>query len=71
MSNNNHLPDDDPRLKSLCRIGEGKLCCRWLARGGKGYFCAKLDPEIRAWIEQESAAGRVGAQGDNCDGLTP
>jgi hypothetical protein len=67
----NQLPDDDPRLNALCRIGEGKDCCRWLARGPRGYFCAKLDPTIAPAIAERFEAGQMAAQGDNCEGLQP
>jgi hypothetical protein len=68
---NNQLLDDDPRLKSLCKVGEGKQCCRWLARGPRGYFCAKFDPAIADAIRERAEAGQLGALGDNCPGLTP
>jgi hypothetical protein len=68
---NNQLLDNDPRLKDLCKVGSGELCCRWLARGGSGYFCAKFDPAIADAIRERAAAGELGALGDNCPGLTP
>lgn len=67
----NLLSDDDPRLESLCKKGAGAECCRWLSRGGKGFFCAKLDFAIARYIEEQFAAGRMNAQGDNCPGLAP
>jgi hypothetical protein len=67
----NRLCDSDPRLKSLCRAGEGERCCRWLARGGAGFFCAKLDQDIAPFIDERHAAGILGAKGDHCPGLPP
>lgn len=61
--------ENDRRLKSLCRVGEGERCCRWLARGWNGYFCAKLDRGVAPYIAERFAAGTLGAKGDNCPGL--
>lgn len=67
----NRLSNEDPRLISLCRMGQGERCCRWLARGRAGYFCAKLDVEIARWIQARFDSGEMGACGDNCPGLAP
>jgi hypothetical protein len=69
--NSNRLADGDPRLKSLCKLGLGVQCCRWLARDGDGCFCAKFDPDMAPHIAKRFASGEMGAQGDNCPGLTP
>lgn len=66
----NQLADGDPRLQSLCKIGAGAECCRWLARGGTGYFCAKFDPDLARQIAERFEAGEMRAKGDNCPGLS-
>lgn len=65
----NRLPDSDPRLKSLCHVGDGENCCRWLARASRGFFCAKLDTDLAPLIEQRFADGSLRARGDHCPGL--
>lgn len=67
----NLLADSDPRLQSLCHLGEGEQCCRWLARGPRGFFCAKLETDLAPYIAQSFADGYLRARGDHCPGLPP
>lgn len=52
-------------LKTICKLGEGKACCRYLYIG-PGFNCAKIEPGMKATIDAE--AHRMNAQGDNCEG---
>lgn len=54
-------------LSEVCKIGQGKACCRYIVAGAKGIECAKttsLKPTIDARVES------MVAQSDNCDGVT-
>lgn len=55
-------------IKDICKIGQGKDCCRYLTRAVFGWECAKLDPSMKTQIDQR--VFRMKAQGDNCDGKT-
>jgi hypothetical protein len=54
--------------RSLCRLGTGSPCCRYLAAGAEGFGCLKLDPKLKAKIDARVAAGTFNAKGDNCPG---
>ena len=50
-------------LKSICKIGQGKECCRYILIGKDGFECAKntsLQKNLDDRVEQ------MNAQGDNC-----
>ena len=57
-----------PYFKTVCRLGEGAACCRYLVVGETGPECVKLDPDHRAVIDERVADGLVTARGDNCEG---
>lgn len=61
---------EDPRLKAICRIGQGAACCRYVVlTPDRGFQCAKLNPTLArqiAWRQQQQT---MGARGDNCAGL--
>jgi hypothetical protein len=54
-------------LKTLCRIGEGAACCRYLGADAAGLECLKHS-SLREIIDERVAAGTFVAQGDNCPG---
>lgn len=64
----NHVPREE--LKTLCRIGEGAACCRYLAADAGGMECLK-HTRLRATVDARVAAGTFTAQGDNCPGKNP
>lgn len=53
-------------VKDVCKIGQGKDCCRYLMVGGNGFECGKLTvfkPIIDARVRKMSA------KSDNCEGI--
>lgn len=61
------MADDFPALsyiKTVCRIGQGAACCRYLTMGPGGWRCEKLTT-LRATLD---AANHMVARGDNCPG---
>jgi hypothetical protein len=63
-----HLIPDD-KLKTVCKIGQGHECCRYIVAGADGIECAKLQPVLQLQIDQRVASGQFTARGDNCEGL--
>jgi hypothetical protein len=62
-----NIPED--YVKTICKIGQGALCCRYIVGGPQGLECAKHEPELAAQINRRVAAGAFTARGDNCDGI--
>ena len=60
-------PIDDEKLKTVCKIGQGKDCCRYLACGTKGFECMK-NTYLAKLLDSRVKACTMTAQGDNCDG---
>ena len=61
MSLNEHV-------KSICKIGQGNTCCRYLVCGVKGFECAKHS-EHKETLDARVAMNSIVAQGDNCKGF--
>lgn len=60
---------DKEWLDSVCQIGKGARCCRYLMVSGRGWECAKeQDGNFKEMIDKRVEAGTFTAQGDNCDG---
>jgi hypothetical protein len=59
-------PDMD-YIKSVCRIGEGALCCRYLTMRPDGWSCEK-HTSLKSVLDARVAAGTFTARGDNCEG---
>jgi hypothetical protein len=59
---NNHIKD-------VCKIGQRKDCCRYLAVGPDGFECLKSS-DLKAHIDDRVRRNDMVAQGDNCDGKT-
>lgn len=55
-------------VKEVCRIGQGKKCCRYLTPSKKGLECAKMNVREKAVIDRNFAIHENIAQGDNCTG---
>jgi len=57
----------DEDLDALCKIGQGKACCRYLVMGTGGFECIKLT-SMKSTVDEKVELGEFNAQGDNCDG---
>ncbi len=55
-------------IKTICKIGQGSKCCRYLTVGGEGYRCQKLSPFLRNVLDAKVAT--MAAKADNCEGFT-
>lgn len=62
-------PVPEAFLTSVCKIGKGRECCRYLVAGAGGMECAKLQKTLKLQIDRSVAVGVFTAQGDNCEGL--
>jgi hypothetical protein len=56
----------DEYRASVCKLGRGHECCRYLTMGADGFKCAKRT-SLRFTID--ARASTMNAQGDNCDGI--
>jgi hypothetical protein len=54
-------------IKNVCKIGQRKDCCRYLAVGPDGFECLKHS-DLKDHLDQRVANNTMTAQGDNCDG---
>jgi len=57
----------DEIAKTVCKMGQGHKCCRYLTIGGDGWSCEKWG-DLRATLDARAAAGTMVARGDNCEG---
>lgn len=55
-------------VKTICKIGQGSTCCRYLVAGSQGFGCAKLTT-LKALLDSRAEEGTSVARGDNCDGF--
>jgi hypothetical protein len=57
-------------INTVCKIGQGALCCKYLVAGTTGLECCKIDESNKAVIDKEWAVNSHNhtAQGDNCEG---
>jgi hypothetical protein len=55
-------------MKTVCKIGQGSACCRYLGAGTKGLERLKVDPEFKRIVDRSWATTEHVAQGDNCEG---
>lgn len=67
-----HIEKQIPQLSlkkeitiSVCGLGKGKNCCKYLAAGINGFECLKLDPKLKEYIDGRN----LNAKGDNCPGI--
>jgi hypothetical protein len=60
---------DEPFCKRVCHLLRGSGTCRYLVADADGFDCAKLDPAVRAIIDQRIVAGTHKARGDHCPGV--
>jgi hypothetical protein len=64
---NDEDPIDNACVDSVCKLGQGKDCCRYLARDAQGFKCLKLT-ELRYHLDERVKRGTMNARGDNCEG---
>jgi len=55
-------------LNEVCKMGQGKDCCRYMFVDGDGIQCGKFT-FIKEIVDKKVDANAMLAQGDNCDGL--
>src|SRR5262245_26451117 len=53
----------------VCKIGQGHETCRYVTMYKTGWKCGKVDPKVRALLDEPTRRARFIAQGDNCDGV--
>ena len=56
-------------VKDICKIGQGRECCRYLIVGGLGFECAKLT-KLKTLLDKRVLKDSMTAQGDNCKGYS-
>lgn len=42
---------EDSKIKDICKIGQGKDCCRYLVMGANGFECMKTHRAAKAIID--------------------
>lgn len=62
---------DKDHLRDICKMGQGKECCRYILLGRDGFTCGKHDADFRVLLDDRVQKGTLGAIGDNCEGLKP
>lgn len=55
-------------IKSVCKIGQGAACCKYLVVGSDGFECMKTDIANKGIIDRAWERDPHIAQGDNCTG---
>jgi hypothetical protein len=53
------------QVREKCKLGQGELCCAYLAFGGDGFECLK-GTSLELTIKQRLASGSMKAKGDYC-----
>lgn len=53
-------------LKNVCKIGQGKDCCRYILFTSSGFECGK-STSLKETIDE--GVDKMIAKGDNCKGL--
>jgi hypothetical protein len=61
------VPPHDEWVRFVCKLGQGKACCRYLAMVGGGWSCEKRTA-LREVIDRRASHRQMEAQGDNCEG---
>jgi hypothetical protein len=55
-------------VKSVCKIGQGHACCRYLTMAPDGWDCEKHS-DMGRYLDLRVEAETMVARGDNCPGL--
>lgn len=57
----------DEVANTVCKMGQGSECCRYLSMDKDGWSCLK-HTELRRFIDKKVAEQTMKARGDNCEG---
>ena len=60
-------PPDADWVESVCKLGQGAACCRFLMIGEHGFTCEKTG-DMAAELTRRATAGIFVAISDNCEG---
>ena len=55
------LSDDD--VKDVCKFGKGSECCAFIAMGGDGFFCTRMDAQLSSFILKRLENNSMNAKG--------
>jgi hypothetical protein len=55
------------KVNTICKIGCGHKCCRYLVMAPEGFECAKLTG-MKEYLDARVASSTINARGDNCEG---
>jgi hypothetical protein len=58
---------DLEHAKTVCKIGQGGNCCRYLAMAPDGWSCEKHS-ELRRYLDYRAETKTMYARSDNCEG---
>lgn len=56
---------DKEKLKTICKVGQGDECCRYITCGASGFECVKHKP-LGSFIDNRVKDETMTAIGDNC-----
>jgi|688.fasta_scaffold38826_9 hypothetical protein len=54
--------------ESVCKVGQGAKCCKYLIMAMNGWECMKADPADKKLIDDFYSDSTHNANGDNCNG---
>jgi hypothetical protein len=55
-------------VESVCKVGQGKECCKYLIMAMNGWECMKTVPADKKLIDDFYSDSTHNANGDNCNG---
>lgn len=58
----------DEYARTVCKIGQGAACCRYLSLDAGGWNCERYG-ELAQLIDERVRAETIGARSINCDGV--
>ena len=44
---------EEKHLQDICKFGQKEKCCRYISLGAGGFICAKLNPGMKAQLDEE------------------
>ncbi len=56
--------------ETICKVGQGANCCRYLTMSSQGWSCEKKT-SLRRLLDQRVEIGAINARADNCGGRRP
>lgn len=60
-------PPDKEWATTVCKVGRGADCCRYITMAPKGWSCEKHSA-LRETLDRRVANRQMKARGDNCKG---